>query len=179
MACMLPSVTTAPESRAQWFRWAANYVNLSTPAGLLVATLGRASIRRGPRGLWLAEHYRLAFPMAGAFTIGNVLVTASDWDELTGRFPDLLQHEEAHSWQYVYCLGLPYLLPYCVCMGWSKLLTGDRAAANFFERQAGLTEGGYVDLPYSTVRSIPSRLADRLRCRVERSRRRRLTRSGS
>ena len=86
-------------------------------------------------------------------------------------------------------------------MGWSMLRTGDRAARNFFERQAGLAIGGYRDVPVkpvgeasvrssvdagepcartqSIVRSIPSRLADRNRWRVARSRRSRFTSSGS
>jgi uncharacterized protein VirK/YbjX len=37
-------------------------------------------------------------------------------------------------------------------MGWSMLRTGDRAAQNFFERQAGLVIGGYRDLPIQPVR---------------------------
>jgi hypothetical protein len=32
-------------------------------------------------------------------------------------------------------------------MGWSVLRTGDRAARNLFERQAGLAIGGYHDYP--------------------------------
>ena len=134
-------------------RSAGNLVNLSTPAGLLVARLGRAKVRRHPRGLFLAEEYRLRFPVAGAFTIGNVLITGGRWEDLERRFPELLAHEEAHSWQYLYCLGLPYYLAYTACMGWSMLRTGDRAAANFFERQAGLVRGGYAERPVRPVRA--------------------------
>ena len=36
-------------------------------------------------------------------------------------------------------------------MGWSWLRTGDRASRNFFERQAGLADGGYRDLPTRSV----------------------------
>ena len=106
------------------------------------------------------------------------------------------QARGAHSWQYLYCLGLPSTSAYVIFMGWSVIRTGDRAARNFFERQAGLSIGGYVDYPVrpigdrpprriwsaetqSIVRSMPSRLAERLRCRVARSRRSRLTSSGS
>ena len=128
-----------------------NVVNLSTPAGLLVATLGRADISTGPGGLYLAEHYRLRFPVAGGFTIGNVLITAGRWEDLDRRCPGLLQHEEAHTWQYLYCLGLPYWLAYSACMGWSVLRTGDRGSGNFFERQAGLEAGGYLDRPARPV----------------------------
>jgi hypothetical protein len=37
-------------------------------------------------------------------------------------------------------------------MAWSVLRTGDRAARNFFERQAGLAIGGYRELPTRPVR---------------------------
>jgi hypothetical protein len=133
------------------WRRVGNFVNLSTPAGLLVATIGRASIRPGPRGLFLAEGYRLTFPVAGAFTIGNVITTGGTWEDMTRRFPQLLEHEEVHSWQYLCCLGLPYYLPYTACMAWSIVRTGDRASGNFFERQAGLARGGYVELPRRPV----------------------------
>jgi hypothetical protein len=185
-----------PATGWQWVRFAGNFINLSTPVGLAVARIGSATIRRGPRGLFLGEGYRFRFPSAGAFTIGNVITTSSTWDTMSRRNPYLIQHEEGHTWQYLYCLGLPYYIPYVVFMGWSVLRTGDRAARNFFERQAGLATGGYVDYPvrpigegiravlgkaeaHSIVRSIPNRFAERLRCLVARSRRSRLTRSGS
>lgn len=122
-------------------RRAGNLINLSTPLGLLVARLGRARISPGPRGLLLADGYRIGFPVANAFTVGNVLIHRSTW---TDAPPPLLDHEEAHSWQWLYCLGLPFLLAYSICMGWSMLRTGNRATGNFFERQAGLESGGYV-----------------------------------
>lgn len=136
---------SGPRSALEWLRLVGNTVNLSTPLGLGVAVLGRARIRPGPRGLVLADGYRFGFPVAAAFTVGNVLLTAGDWPELSGRRPRLLAHEEQHSWQYLYCLGLPYFPLYGLCLAWSWLRTGDRAAANFFERQAGLTAGGYRD----------------------------------
>jgi hypothetical protein len=136
-----------PETGWQWVRFGGNFVNLSTPVGLVVAKIGRAKIKRGPRGLFFGEHYRLNFPIAGAFTIGNVITTTTTWDQMLRRYPFLIKHEEAHTWQYFYCLGLPYYIPYVICMGWSVLRTGDRAARNFFERQAGLATGGYRDYP--------------------------------
>ena len=93
----------------------------------------------------LGEGYRLRFPVAGAFTVGNVVTTAATFEALSARHPDLLAHEDRHAWQYVYCLGLPYLLLYSAAMGWSMLRTGDRASANVFERDAGLSAGGYVE----------------------------------
>jgi hypothetical protein len=144
MAAVAPS---QPQSAPQWLRFVGNIVNLTTLLGLAVAAIGRAEVRRGPRGLFLAQHYRLKFPVAGAFTIGNVITTGQDWDTVLQAFPELIRHEEGHTWQYLYCLGLPFYPAYGVCMGWSMLRTGDRAARNFFERQAGLATGGYPDLP--------------------------------
>ena len=125
----------------------ANLLNLSTLAGLAVAGLGGCSLRRGPGGLVLAEGYRWGFPVAGAFTVGDVVITARSFAALQERLPRLLEHEERHSWQYVWCLGLPYLLPYTVAMGWSMLRTGDRSSRNLFERHAGLAAGGYRERP--------------------------------
>jgi hypothetical protein len=121
-----------------------NRVNLSTPLGLAVARLGRARVRPGPRGLLLADNYRLPFPVAGAFTVGDVLLTAGRWDQ---HPPRLLEHEERHSWQWFWCAGLPFLPAYGACTLWSVLRTGDRAAGNVFERRAGLALGGYHSLP--------------------------------
>ena len=136
-----------PKTGWQWLRFVGNIVNLTTPVGLVVALIGRARLCCGPRGLILGEGYRLKFPVAGAFTIGNVITTGSTWEEKLKELPSLLQHEEGHTWQYLYCIGLPFYLAYGICMGWSVLRTGDRAARNFFERQAGLAIGGYPDLP--------------------------------
>ena len=121
-----------------------NRVNLSTPLGVAIARLGRAAVRPGPRGLLLAEGYRLPFPVAGAFTIGDVLITAGRCEP---RRPGLLEHEERHSWQWFWCAGLPFLPAYAGCMLWSLARTGDRAAANVFERRAGLALGGYREMP--------------------------------
>ncbi len=136
-----------PQGAAQWLRVVGNLVNLSTPVGLAVAAVGRSRIRRGPRGLILAEGYRLPFPVAGAFTIGSVIITGSTFTQLSRAFPRLLEHEEWHSWQYLYCLGVGFLPAYAVCTIWSLVRTGDRAAGNFFERQAGLGLGGYLERP--------------------------------
>jgi len=140
-----------PETPWQWVRFGGNFINLSTVVGLAVAKIGRAKIKRGPRGLFLGEHYRLKFPIAGAFTIGDVITTTSTWDQMLRSYPFLIKHEEVHTWQYFYCLGLPYYVPYVICMGWSVLRTGDRAARNFFERQAGLAIGGYQDYPVRPI----------------------------
>lgn len=125
----------------------ANWVNLSTPLGLAVARAGRARLRRGPEGLYLADRYRFGFPVASAFTVGDVVISRHDLDELTARRPRLLEHEAAHSRQWMWCLGLPFVPLYVASMAWSWLRTGDRAARSVFERRAGLAEGGYAEVP--------------------------------
>lgn len=128
----------------QRLRAVLNVVNLSTPLGLTVGAAGRCHFTRGPRGLLLAERYRFGFPIATAFTVGNVVLTAGTWSDLLERRPTLLLHEEAHSRQWAALLGLPFLPAYVAAMGWSMLRTGDRAAANVFEVRAGLDLGGYA-----------------------------------
>ena len=130
----------------------ANWLNLSTPLGLALAGLGRARVRRGPRGLFIAEGSRLGLPRASAFTVGNVVLTPHPaMDALLAGSPRLLDHEDGHAWQYTYCLGLPFLPLYGLSAIWSWLRTGDTGSANFFERQAGLDAGGYQDLPRRSV----------------------------
>lgn len=146
-------------------RRAANLLNLSTPLGLAVARLGRARRRPGPHGLVLAEGYRLPFPVAGAFTVGDVVVTASTFDALLAAHPDLLVHEERHSGQYAAFLGLPFLPLYALAMAWSMVRAGDRASANVFERDAGLVAGGYLERPVrplaTSLRAAAARLGAR------------------
>lgn len=125
------------------FRWVANWMNLSTPAGLLVARAGGAQVSSDEDGLYWAEGYRFPFPVAGAFTMGNVIVTASRFEALG---PEVARHEARHTWQWVAC-GTAFLPLYALSMGWSWLVTGDRAARNVFERRAGLVDGGYLDAP--------------------------------
>ncbi len=144
---MSPMEGTWPDTPLRWLRAVGNVVNLSTLFGLAVALIGRARIRRGPRGLIVCEGYQLKFPVASAFTIGNVLTTSHTWDSLLRHNPNLLKHEERHTWQYLYCLGLPFYVLYLIFMGWSVLRTGDRAARHFFERQAGLADGEYAEVP--------------------------------
>lgn len=125
-----------------------NLLNLSTPLGLAVARLGGARVRRGGRGLLLAEGYRLRFPVAGAFTIGDVVTTATTFGRLERHHPDVLAHEERHAWQWA--LTGPGFLPlYALASAFSWLRSGHPALLNVFERHAGLHTGGYLaaDLP--------------------------------
>ncbi|MGV9536848.1 hypothetical protein ACWDR9_24820, partial [Streptosporangium sandarakinum] len=111
-------------------RRALNYANLSTPLGLLVARAGRARTAPGPGGLVLAHGYRLPLPIAGAFTVGNVVLTRHGEGYLTGA---LLRHEARHASQYAACLGLPMLPAYGAAAVVSLLLSGHQAAWNVFE----------------------------------------------
>lgn len=123
-------------------RRVANAVNLSTPLGLAVGVLGRTRFSAGPRGLVLATSYRLPFPAAPAFTVGDVVLSRHNLDWLERR-PALLRHEEGHSRQYAVCLGLPMLPLYVLAAGYSYLRGGDFGVHNVFERLAGLEDGGY------------------------------------
>lgn len=124
-----------------------NLMNGSTVLGLAIARLGRARVRPGPRGLLLAEGYRLRFPAAGAFTVGNVIITAQpDVRNLTLALETSLEHEDRHATQWAWC-GPVFLPAYVATMAWSWLRTGDRAAACWFETDAGLASGGYSETP--------------------------------
>ena len=124
-------------------RTAVNWINLSTPLGLLVARVGGATLVRRGRGTWLASDYRYRFPVAGAFTIGSVIVSRHDSDWLHRR-PALLRHEDRHCTQYAFCFG-PVMLPlYFLAAAVSYLVAGDPATRNPFERGAGLVDGGYA-----------------------------------
>jgi hypothetical protein len=129
--------------RAWQLKRGLNWVNLSTPLGLLVARVGGATVRPGPRGLLVASGYRPRFPAASAFTVGNVVLTRHRPGWLLHR-PRLVAHEERHTWQYVAVLGVPLLPLYSVAAGLSWLWARDFASHNPFERLAGLGDGGYA-----------------------------------
>ncbi|WP_049562206.1 hypothetical protein [Nonomuraea sp. SBT364] len=120
------------------FRRVVNYLNLTTPLGLLISVVGGARRRAGPDGLVLACGYRYRFPVAGAFTVGNVVLTRRD--SLSER---LLRHEGRHASQWAWCVGLPMLPLYLLAMLVSVIVCGDQASYNPFERLAGLDDGGY------------------------------------
>lgn len=127
-----------------WWRvkQAVNLLNGSTALGMLVAAAGGARFRKGPRGLVLATDYEHRFPLASAFTLGNVVITRHRIGPWEGR-PTLLVHEERHSWQYAVTLGLPMLPMYGLAAAWSLLRGGDWSTYNVFETRAGLADGGY------------------------------------
>ncbi|WP_327089517.1 hypothetical protein OIE66_02510 [Nonomuraea sp. NBC_01738] len=123
-------------------RQVANCLNLATPLGLLISTVGGATRERGPDGLILAFGYRFGFPVAGAFTVGNVVLTKRrELDE------KLVRHEARHATQWACCVGLPMLPLYLLAMLASVAICGHQASCNVFERLAGLDDGGYPRTP--------------------------------
>ena len=128
----------------QRLRQLANVLNATTPLGLMLAACARAPVRPGPRGLLVATGYRWRLPFAGAFTVGNVVIFRAGPGEVVAN-PALLGHEERHSTQYAWCLGLPFLPLYFLAAGWSLVRTGNPGSRNVFERHAGLQAGGYPE----------------------------------
>ncbi|MFI0422474.1 hypothetical protein [Spongiactinospora sp. 9N601] len=128
----------------QRVRQVVNWLNLSTLFGLLVARLGRARLTRGPHGLIFAHGYRIPFPIANAFTVGNVIVTKYPEGFLQGR---LLAHEARHATQYACCLGIVMIPLYVAALAVSVAVCGHRASWNVFERLAGLDDAGYPRTP--------------------------------
>ncbi|MDO5534996.1 MAG: hypothetical protein Q4F65_10135 [Propionibacteriaceae bacterium] len=124
-------------------RHTANWLNLTTPVGLFVAGLGGAHLRRSPDGLIWAERYRFRFPQAGAFTIGDVVITADTRAGLERRVPGVQGHEKRHAWQYAVA-GVWFAPAYLLGSAWSLARTGNPAWKNPLERHAGLVTGGYA-----------------------------------
>ena len=137
----------------QRLRQVANVLNSTTPLGLLLAGCARTPVRQGPRGLLIATGYRWRLPFAAAFTVGNVVLFRAGPEEVLAN-PALLGHEERHSTQYAWCLGLPFLPLYYLAAGWSLLRTGNPGSRNFFERRAGLQAGGYPEPGTGSRRTI-------------------------
>ncbi len=119
-----------------------NWANLSTPLGLIVARVGGARPWRFRRGTILAAGYRLRFPVAAAFTIGNVIISRHDRRWLEAH-PALLAHEDRHCTQYSFCVGVLMLPLYVAAAAFSWAIAGNHYAYNPFERLACLIDGGY------------------------------------
>ena len=123
-----------------------NVITLATPVGLLLAAIGRATLRRGPHGTIVAVGYAWSFPAphASAVTIGDVILLRLD-DEGLARRPGLLRHEARHSVQWACLIGIVgFPLLYGLASLWSWLRCRDMAVRNVFEVRAGLVDGGYV-----------------------------------
>lgn len=123
-------------------REAINWLNLSTLLGLVIAVVGGARPRRDVAGTWLAPDFRYRFPVASAFTLGDVIVSRHSAAWLHAR-PELLAHERRHCLQYACFLGPVMLLPYVVGVAASWVWAADTHSLNPFERWAGLADGGY------------------------------------
>lgn len=136
-----------PVAAGYRLRQVVNAINLSTLAGLLLATSEGASLERGPNGLVLARGATGTFPRAGAVTVGNVVLLRTD------RVNDeLLLHEGRHATQWACCV-LAFLPLYLLAVAWSYARTGDHFSRNWFERRAGLADGGYAERPTRGRRS--------------------------
>ncbi|MEU4421165.1 hypothetical protein AB0F81_11090 [Actinoplanes sp. NPDC024001] len=123
-------------------------INGTTGAGLLLALLSGARVRRGRDGILIAEGYRLRVPPNSCFTVGSVILTrrTAEW-LLAEERAALLAHESRHANQYA-VLGPLFWPAYWLACGWSISLTRSYGVRNFFERHAGLKDGGYPeDLP--------------------------------
>lgn len=136
-------------------RAALNLVNLSTPAGVLLARAAGCRIRRGPSGLLLAGNWTHRLPKAAAFTVGNVVLYRERAAPQLAPGSPLLVHESRHSTQYA-MLGPVFLPLYFAAAAWSVLRTGNPGSGNPFERLAGLREGGYSE-PTALRRPFPRR----------------------
>lgn len=131
-----------PHTPWTWVRSVVNWGNLSTPLGLLLARVGGARLEHRGRGTWIAGGYRWEFPRAGAFTLGNVVLSTASLDDVRSC-EALLRHEDRHCTQYAWCLGPLMLVPYLAAVGVSWVLAGDHSSYNPFERLAGLADGSY------------------------------------
>jgi hypothetical protein len=124
-----------------------NWVNLMTPLGLLVARIGSGTRHRGPNGLVIYAGYRRGLPIAGAFTLGNVITTRHGPEYLLAEEKAaLLAHESVHSIQAA-VLGPLFLPLYLAAAGWSWAISADIGGRNLFEVWAGLERGNYVRHP--------------------------------
>ena len=139
-------------------RTALTAVNGTTLAGLAVAAVSGARLRRGSGGVLVAEGYRLPVPRQTCFTVGSVVLTRrpAQW-LLDPAREHLLAHETRHVGQYA-VLGPLFWPAYWLACGWSYALTGSYGARNAFERHAGLAGGGYREQP---LRPWAARLSTR------------------
>ncbi len=148
-------------SARRWLNW----VNLTTPLGLLVTGLSGARPRGTPDGYYLATGYRWPVPVAGAFTVGDVVITRQRRlgpDPISPLTRDVWEHEKRHATQYAWCGGLPFLAAYAAAAGYSWAVSGDPASYNVFETRADLAAGGYVRaVRRPAVRTVSSRLRRR------------------
>ena len=97
--------------------------------------LHRMPGRTRATGSFHALNYRPRLPVAGAFTVGNVVFFRKHCAE-PGDHPRLLEHESVHATQYALCLGLPFIPLYFLAAGYSWLRAGDPASRNML-RAAG------------------------------------------
>jgi len=117
--------------------------------GVAVGVLSRGRPTWDARfGLIVFMQCKIPWPPAAAMTFGDVVVVrAARWQTLEEVPLALMQHEAAHSRQYPFVLGFPYLPLYWLCCAYSYLRCRDYWSFNPFEVKAGLAEGGYLKSP--------------------------------
>ena len=132
-----------PSRRWHFARTVLTAINGTTGAGLLLAAMSGAKVRRGRNGVLIAEGYRRRIPPTTCFTVGSVILTrnTAEW-LLAEEHADLLAHESRHAGQYA-LFGPLFWPAYWLACGYSYTLTGSYGTRNAFERHAGLAAGGY------------------------------------
>jgi len=130
-------------------------VNGTTAAGLLLAAVTGATVKRGRNGVLIAEGYRHKIPAATCFTVGSVILTrrSADW-LLHPERGDLFHHESRHAGQYG-VFGPLFWPAYWLACGYSYARTRSFATRNAFERHAGLAAGGYLTGSAATESTNP------------------------
>jgi hypothetical protein len=127
-------------------RRALNRWNGTTLAGRKLAQACGLTLEPGPIGTWIAAGYHLPLPAASCFVMGDVIFTRAPSGWLTAPAQRrVLLHELRHTYQYAH-LGPAFWPLYWTACGWSYAMTGSWGSRNYFERQAGLADGGYPDL---------------------------------
>lgn len=129
-------------------RYALNWLNGSTAAGVWLARRNNSPIHQGPGGLLIAADYPRVFPApwAGAVTVGNVILMRKTYRDAMCRRP-LMHHEAVHVTQWAIFGVVGFVPLYFAASGWSYLRCKNPALKNVFEQWAGLADGGYICVP--------------------------------
>lgn len=119
---------------------------LATRLGLRIARLGGATAVPIEDGLQLATGYR-GPNSRRTFTVGDVILTRHDEATLRAiRGGRLLRHEAVHADQWARSGPVGFLLGYAGASLSSLLRTRTAFAANRYEVEADLADGGYPEL---------------------------------
>ncbi len=117
-----------------------NWLNASTPIGLLVARALGLEHKHIFSLHYLVRGYDLKFPAADAFVIGDVIFIR---DGVVITKP-LFDHEKHHAIQYAMCGGVLMWPLYALASSWSWLRARNAWQHNIFEVSADLRAGNYI-----------------------------------